>query len=242
MCWSFPGKGALFQGLDLHLSTDEVLVILGPNGCGKTTLLHILAGLERPGEGSVSFPALQSKRARWGFVLQDYRASLFPWRTVEGNLRLVPGSSRATIEEALHTFDLWDHRRAFPYELSGGMMQRAALARALSGTVDALLLDEPFSAQDVPASLVYAEKLTAWMSSRRVPAVVVTHHLENAFLLGDRFCVLAPDPPTRVLRVLEIPLPKPRSAETLHHPLCARLREDVLDYFTGKPEKATLPR
>lgn len=226
------------DGVDLDVFEGEFLCIVGPSGCGKTTLLKILAGLERPTEGE----ALVRGRPIKGpgpdrvMVFQDH--VLFPWRTVLGNvlfgLELKGVPRREAVEEAMKYIELVGlegFESAYPHELSAGMRQRAALARALACDPDVLLMDEPLSALDAQTrNYMQEELLRIWMETKKT-MVMVTHSVEEAVYLGDRVVVLTARP-ARVKSVVEVELERPRNRFSpkfidLRAKILEMLREEV---------------
>lgn len=199
------------DGLDLSIAAGEPIAILGPSGCGKSTLLLALAGLLRPGAGSVLVDgeAVSGPRLRTALILQDF--GLLPWKTVEHNaglgleIRRVNATERgARVAEALERVGLAEFARAYPGELSGGMRQRLAVARALALKADLLLMDEPLSALDaLTREDLQTLILEIWLQ-RRHTSVLVTHSIEEAVFLGKRIVVLTPRP-GRVAAVVENP-------------------------------------
>jgi NitT/TauT family transport system ATP-binding protein len=190
------GDVAVFRDLSLRLSSEGITAILGPSGCGKTTLLHVVAGLLRPDAGEVT--GLAGKRV--SYLFQEPR--LLPWKTVWGNLELVlhhvaePAERRARIERFLAMVDLEGSRESYPHELSGGMRQRAAIARAFAYPGDVLLMDEPFQALDLSLKLSLLRQFESlWLAEPR-PAVFVTHDIHEALVLGDEILVFSPRPAT----------------------------------------------
>jgi len=205
------------DGVDLDVFEGEFLCIVGPSGCGKTTLLRILAGLERPTEGEalVRGRPIEGPGPDRVMVFQDH--VLFPWRTVLGNvlfgLELKGVPRREAVEEAMKYIKLVGlegFEGAYPHELSAGMRQRAALARALACDPDVLLMDEPLSALDAQTrNYMQGELLRIWMETKKT-MVMVTHSVEEAVYLGDRVVVLTARP-ARVKSVVEVELERPRN-------------------------------
>lgn len=199
------------DGLDLSIAAGEPIAILGPSGCGKSTLLLALAGLLRPGAGSVLVDGepVTGPRLHSALILQDF--GLLPWKTVEHNaglgleIRRVNAAERGVrIAEALERVGLAEFARAYPGELSGGMRQRLAVARALALKADLLLMDEPLSALDaLTREDLQTLILEIWLQ-RRHTSVLVTHSIEEAVFLGKRIVVLTPRP-GRVAAVVENP-------------------------------------
>ena len=205
------------DGVDLDVFEGEFLCIVGPSGCGKTTLLKILAGLEGPTEGEalVRGRPIEGPGPDRVMVFQDH--VLFPWRTVLGNvlfgLELKGVPRREAVEEAMKYIKLVGlegFEGAYPHELSAGMRQRAALARALACDPDVLLMDEPLSALDAQTrNYMQGELLRIWMETKKT-MVMVTHSVEEAVYLGDRVVVLTARP-ARVKSVVEVELERPRN-------------------------------
>lgn len=215
------------SGVDLTVAPGELLAIVGHSGCGKTTLLHHIAGLQRPDAGSLAFtdPAGRATRSgRVGMVFQDPR--LLPWKTVRGNLllalrRLLTGAEAdRRVDEALAAVGLAGFGEAWPHQLSGGMAQRVALARALCRDPDVLLLDEPFGALDALTRRRIQTEFAAIRLRRPLTTVFVTHDIGEAACLADRVAVMEAG---RITRLFDIALPHPRrpTAPELADPVAA---------------------
>ncbi len=215
------GAVEALAGCSLEIAAGSFTVIIGPNGCGKSTLLRLIAGLLLPTAGTVSVDgrAPRPGDGRVGLAFQQPR--LIPWRTTLDNVALplelagVPLTERrARATEALDRVGLLGAATLRPRELSGGMAQRAALARALIADPPVLLLDEPFSALDALTRETFDNELQRLWLERPRTVVFVTHSVSEAVALADRVVVMTPRP-GRVARVVEIDLPRPRSAELL---------------------------
>ncbi|RZS78846.1 NitT/TauT family transport system ATP-binding protein [Pigmentiphaga kullae] len=223
------------SAVDLAVRKGEFLTILGPSGCGKTTLLHMLGGFEFPTEGSVEIegrPITGPGRDR-GMVFQE--AMLFPWRTVRANVAwplLVAGTPRrqahARADELLARVGLARFGNAYPGELSGGMRQRAALARTLAMEPSVLLMDEPFGALDAQTREVMQEELTRLWQASGLTVVFITHDINEAIFLGDRVVVMGASP-GRVVEDRAIELERPRSSETKSDPRILEYRSHLWD-------------
>lgn len=225
----FPnGHQALGQlSLSLSVAEGEVLAVIGASGCGKSTLLRLVAGLEAPSEGRIGLDGvpLTGPSPRVGVVFQEPR--LMPWLSVLDNVafglpRSLPRAERARRSRAeLARVGLTRFAGALPKTLSGGMAQRAALARALVTRPSVLLLDEPFSALDAMTRQSLQEELIGLWERDRPTLVLVTHDLDEALFLADRVVVLGGQP-GRIGLDLPVPLPRPRPRDGA---VLTRLRE-----------------
>ncbi len=192
--------------LAFGLQSGEVAALVGPSACGKTTLLRIIAGLDRDFEGRVVLPAGGS---RLGMVFQEPR--LLAWRTVEQNVRLAaPRASDAELAALFDMLQLTTHRNHYPGELSLGLARRVALARAVAVDPDVLLLDEPLVSLDAELASRLREELAELVERRSLTTLLVTHDLDEAIALADRLLLLSPSP-ARI--VAEIPVGSPRQAQ-----------------------------
>ena len=212
---------AVLDGLDLTVAGGEIVTLIGPNGCGKSTLLRVIAGLivSDSGTAHLDDELISGPDPRIGLVFQEPR--LLPWRTVAANVGYplelggVPAPERADrVAEALHRVGLRDAARQLPGQLSGGMRQRAALARALVLEPDVLLLDEPFSALDSITRDRFNVELHKLWGRLRTTIIVVTHSIPEAIFLGDRVVVLS-SRPGHVVAEFPVPLSGPRTLEDL---------------------------
>jgi NitT/TauT family transport system ATP-binding protein len=207
--------------VDLAVEQGEFCALLGPSGCGKSTLLKIVAGLAKATSGSCAVdgtPVVQPRR-EVSLVFQE--PTLLPWRDLRDNVGLgleVRGvgkqERRETAERYLSLVGLQGFERSYPDELSGGMQQRGAIARALSTDPKALLMDEPFGALDEQTRLVMGEELLAICDRLRITILFVTHSIQEAILLADKIVVMSRRP-GRVMSVIPVDLPRPRRVEAL---------------------------
>ncbi len=191
------------SSIDLDIAEGEFVSLIGPSGCGKTTLLRVVADLEQPTGGTITVNGMSpdaARRARaYGYVFQA--AALYPWRTIEKNIALpleIMGIAKAEqkrlIAENLELVGLEGFGRKFPWQLSGGMQQRASIARALSFDPDLLLMDEPFGALDeIVRDHLNEELLKLWAKTRKT-VVFVTHSIPEAVFLSTRIVVMSPRP------------------------------------------------
>lgn len=206
------------SNVDLEVAPGEFVSFIGPSGCGKTTLLRVIADLEQPTGGTIAVNGMTPREARlnraYGYVFQA--AGLYPWRTIEKNVRLpleVMGYSaqeRAErVSRVLDLVGLGDFGRMFPWQLSGGMQQRASIARALSFDADLLLMDEPFGALDEIVRDHLNEQLLALHARTGKTVCFVTHSIPEAVYLSTKIVVMSPRP-GRIIDVIESPLPTER--------------------------------
>ncbi|ATB33483.1 ABC transporter ATP-binding protein [Melittangium boletus] len=212
---SFPGGASVLSGLDLDLSAGAFVALVGPSGCGKSTLLRLVAGLDTPEAGTLSFsPSLErtrGTRSPIAYVFQD--AHLLPWRTVLDNVALpleLAGVAESARHEAARTLlgevGLGDALARYPAQLSGGMRMRVSLARALVTRPRLLLLDEPFAALDELTRNRLDDQLRALWKELGMTVLFVTHSLSEATYLAERVVVLSRRPARVMLdRTLELP-------------------------------------
>lgn len=235
---SFRGQLGELSALDnvsFDVQRGEFVCLIGPSGCGKSTLLRIVAGLIKPSQGEVLLEghSQQEPQNRLGMVFQQ--PTLLPWRTVRDNIALPlelddqpPEKIRQRTDDLLRLVGLSGFEKEYPIHLSGGMAQRAAIARALAQNPEVLLLDEPFGALDaLTRERMAAELLRIWQRNQRT-VLMVTHSVEEAALLADRVVVLS-SRPGRVVDIVSVALPRPRSSALLGTPtlqkIAGRLRE-----------------
>ena len=212
------------SSIDLDIAQGEVVCFVGTSGCGKTTILNLIAGLDRPTGGTVV------KRGRPALMFQE--AALFPWLTVRANIELpmrlagvAKAERRARAEELIDTVHLTGFGGRLPHQLSGGMRQRVAMARAFAQQADLLLMDEPFGALDAMTRDALHDELDTLRQARGLTVVFVTHNVREAARLGDRIVVLSPRP-GRVKAVVDVDIPRPRRIES---PAVAGLAREVTD-------------
>jgi len=228
---SVAGRVLALADISLSVAPGEFLCMVGPSGCGKSTLLRILAGLDHQTGGTIRVAA-EGWPVENAMVFQD--SGLFPWMSVEANVgfglmtRGVPAAEAAErVEAALRLVGLTRFRRHYPHQLSGGMRQRSAIARAFVTDPGMLLMDEPFAALDAQNRVILqAELVRIWEQTGKT-VIYVTHSIEEALLLGDRTVIMTAHP-GRIKQVIDVPFPHPRNLMTLSaSPEFGRLKLDI---------------
>jgi NitT/TauT family transport system ATP-binding protein len=225
--------------VDLTVAKGDFVSFIGPSGCGKTTFLRVIADLEHPTAGAISVAGMTPEDARkaraYGYVFQA--AGLYPWRTIARNVALpleIMGYSKADqaarVERTLKLVDLEGFENKFPWQLSGGMQQRASIARALAFDADLLLMDEPFGALDEIVRDHLNEQLLALWAKTGKTVCFVTHSIPEAVFLSTKIVVMSPRP-GRVTDVIDSPLPAERPLEIRDTPefleIAHRVREGL---------------
>ncbi|PZX46749.1 NitT/TauT family transport system ATP-binding protein [Roseinatronobacter thiooxidans] len=227
------------KNVSLDIAKGEFVSFIGPSGCGKTTFLRVIADLEQPTSGTITVNGMSPEDARraraYGYVFQA--AGLYPWRTIAGNVKLpleIMGFSRAEqearVEKVLELVELSGFARKFPWQLSGGMQQRASIARALAFDADILLMDEPFGALDeIVRDRLNEQLLDLWARTEKTIGFV-THSIPEAVYLSTKIVVMSPRP-GRITDVIDSPLPRTRPLEIRDSPefieIAHRVREGL---------------
>jgi NitT/TauT family transport system ATP-binding protein len=244
---SYQDSRPVFADIDFDVNAHEVVCLLGASGCGKSSLLKALAGLHPVDNGEILFNGkpLHKPDARIGLVFQD--PCLLPWLTVQQNAafpltlqceaKLNRAEIQARTETALQWVGLQNFADAYPDRLSGGMAQRAALARALVKNPDLLLMDEPFSALDAITRFNMQQLLLKLLAHRRNAVLLVTHDIDEALLLGDRILLMGGSP-GQIVHEWRIAMPQPR-AKHLHELI--EIRMDILERLADVAGEHLLP-
>ena len=211
-----PGGGSLLTAIErvsMTVRNGEFVAVVGPSGCGKSTILNLVAGLDKPSEGRILLNQVPvtGPNPSVGFMLQ--KDLLLPWRTIVHNVEFgleARSISRAERRERavreLQRCRIADFASSFPYQLSGGMRQRAALARTLAIEPAIVLLDEPFSALDAQTKLILEKSFAQTIASRAITTVLITHDLMEAVIMSDRILVMS-ERPGRIVEEIPVDLP-----------------------------------
>jgi nitrate ABC transporter ATP-binding subunit len=236
------------RDVTLEVRHGEFVAFIGHSGCGKSTVLNMVAGIYPPSSGSIHVGgrAVEGPGPDRAMVFQSY--SLLPWLTVEDNVlqavesvfqdRMPTNDRRMRTERFLRMVNLWEHRRKRPSEISGGMRQRTAIARAFAVKPDVLLLDEPFGALDaLTKGSLHDELLALWRGDgRRQTILMVTHDIDEAIYLADRVVVMSDGPAATIREVIPIPLSRPREKRSvMHDPRYLEIKEHLLSLLQTVP-------
>jgi ABC-type nitrate/sulfonate/bicarbonate transport system ATPase subunit len=241
---SFPApddpfsRRRVLDGVSFSLAAGELVSLIGPSGCGKSTLLRLIAGLDSPDSGDllIGSDPITAPNAERGLVFQD--PNLFPWLTVRRNIqaglvaRGVFHEKKQEVDEFMRLVGLEKFANVYPHHLSGGMAQRAALARALINHPRILLLDEPLGALDAFTRMRMQDEVLRLWEARGTTMLLVTHDIDEAIYMSDRMMIMTPRP-GRIQRTIPVDLSRPRQRDSTDF---LRLRSDILNvlHFAGK--------
>ena len=248
----FPGsdgKGALCVFKDVHFNIDkgEFVTMVGHSGCGKTTLLNIIAGFETPDEGGIVLDGKEITDPGLDRMVVFQNFALMPWMTVRDNIRIAVRAAyrqwdRRRVDEYVQQYinmvGLTGSETKKPAALSGGMRQRVGLARAFAVQPKVLLLDEPFAQIDALTRVVIQEELIRmWMATKNT-VFMVTHDVDEAILLSDRIALMTDGPEARLAEMIEVGITRPRNRETLiENPDFTRIRKHVLNFLVERSRR-----
>lgn len=216
-------------GVSLTVGEGEFVAIVGPSGCGKSTLMKIIAGFEQPDAGHIAIDGVMRKGPNANGIVISQHGSVFPWLNVQQNLMFglngnEHGDKAALADHYAAMVGLKGFEKNYPHELSGGMLKRVEIARALVVKPEILFMDEPFSALDALMNLKMRTELLRILEEERHTVILITHDVEEAIHLADRIIVLSPRPAT-IQKVFEVPFKHPRKLSTLE---AQTLKEDIL--------------
>ena len=243
---SFAGQ-PLYSGFDLDIPKGRITSIFGPNGCGKSTMINMVAGLLPMDAGQALFDGKTLSQTVIGYVFQNYRDALFPWKRAIDNIKYplkIAGQSKgdcdARADELVKSFDIRFDLNRYPYELSGGQQQLVSIMRSLAVHPEVLFLDEPFSALDYEMTLFMRDKLQDVFEATRTTMILVSHDLDEAVYLADRVLMLTRRP-TRIAEVVRFAAPRPRRPETLTSDAFIRAKAQCLEVFQREVRVREVP-
>ena len=231
----------VLNNISFKIEEGEFVTIFGPNGCGKTTLLNIIAGIEKPTSGIALIDNNFPKYSQIGFVFQNYNESMLPWRTAKGNIELAlelnnkisNTEKRKIVENLLRKVGLLEHKDKYFYELSGGMKQLIAICRAFAYNPKILVMDEPFSSLDYSTTRkMELELLNIWKETKKT-TLFVSHDIDEAILLADKIIILSKRPAT-IKQIVTVDLPRPRNLEMLSSKKFFQIRNKILRLFENE--------
>ncbi len=215
------GSTSLYDGFDLTLPARQITSVFGPNGCGKSTLINMIAGILPYDGGSIVIDGKSIKNTCVAYVFQNYREAMFPWLRAVDNIcyplkymKLDAAEGERGLGRLLADFDVRFDVNRYPYELSGGQQQLISIMRALIVEPEVLFLDEPFSALDYELTLMMRDQLQRVIVERQITTLLVSHDLDEAIYLADHLLMLTRQP-TRIADFVTIDLPRPRRVATL---------------------------
>ncbi|MEW6606556.1 MAG: ABC transporter ATP-binding protein [bacterium] len=232
-------KVEVLDSINLKIKKGEFVTFFGPNGCGKTTLLNIIAGLLNFDEGTVEINGKHPEESKISFIFQNYRDSLLPWKKSIDNisfpleLQRIPRKQRyERVRNFLDKLGLKLPDALYPYQISGGQQQLLAIIRALIYDPDVLLMDEPFGSLDYQTRIYMQNKILDIWEKTKKTVLFVSHEIDEAIYLADRI-VLFSNKPTKIIEILENTLPRPRNHSTLELQEFFILKTRALRVFKG---------
>src|SRR5580704_9141271 len=218
------GKAIVYDNFDLDIPRGELISVFGPNGCGKSTLINMIAGLVPPDAGEILFDGMRLNEIKFGYVFQNYREALFPWLRAFDNIayplkmmNVPPTERKARTERLVARLGIKLDLNLYPYQMSGGQQQLVSIMRALVVEPEILFLDEPFTALDYEMTLFMREQLQRLFLESGTTMVLVSHDLEEAVYLADRVLLLSRHP-ARIADFAAIGVSRPRTDATLSEP------------------------
>lgn len=229
------------DSVSLNIEEGEFICLLGPSGCGKSTLLNLVAGFDRPTQGSIRVKGQEVSQPSVERIAIFQNYGLLPWRSVLRNVTLgleasgmSAKASKLLAEEYIELVGLTEYKKHHPGQLSGGMQQRVALARALAVDPEILLMDEPLGALDAMTRMNMQDEIERIWQKKRKTIIFVTHDIEEAVFLADRIIIMTPSP-GKVKMVMEVPLARKRDRTS---PEFLRIRDQIFKAFEFKGEDA----
>jgi NitT/TauT family transport system ATP-binding protein len=227
----------VYDQFDLDVPRGKIISVFGPNGCGKSTLINLIAGLIRKDGGEILFDGMEVEDVRIGYVFQNYREALFPWLRARDNIeyplkfmKMQRTERRRRVEQLVERLGVRIDLNKYPYEMSGGQQQLVSIMRALVIDPEVLFLDEPFSALDYEMTLFMRDQLQRVFMDTGTTTMIVSHDLEEAVYVADRILLLT-RAPTRVADFVSYDAPHPRTDETLSEANFIKVKSHCLSVF-----------
>ncbi len=237
-------KAVIYDNFDLDIPRGELISVFGPNGCGKSTLINLIAGLILPDAGEILFDGMRLDEINFGYVFQNYREALFPWLRAFDNIayplkmmKVPPFERKARTERLVARLGIKLDLNLYPYQMSGGQQQLVSIMRAVVVEPEILFLDEPFSALDYEMTLFMREQLQRLFMETGTTIVLVSHDLEEAVYLADRVLLLSRHP-ARIADFPTVSTARPRTDATLSEPDFVRIKAHCLDVFQREVRRA----
>ncbi len=231
------GDATIYDKFDLDIPRGRFVSVFGPNGCGKSTLINIIAGLLPADEGEILFDGKSLRQTNFGYVFQNYREALFPWLRAVDNIRyplkffnLSKAEQRDKVDRLVEHLGVKIDLNRYPYQLSGGQQQLISIMRSLVIEPEVLFLDEPFSALDYEMTLFMRDQLQAVFMETGTTMVFVSHDLEEAIYLADDVLLLSRGP-ARIADYVAVRNPRPRTAETVSDSDFVQVKAHCLEVF-----------
>jgi NitT/TauT family transport system ATP-binding protein len=238
------GKAVIYDNFDLDLPRGELISVFGPNGCGKSTLINMIAGLIPVDAGEILFDGMRLDEIKFGYVFQNYREALFPWLRAFDNIayplkmmKVPPAERKARTERLVEHLGIKLDLNLYPYQMSGGQQQLVSIMRALVVEPEILFLDEPFSALDYEMTLFMREQLQKLFMESGTTMVLVSHDLEEAVYLADRVLLLSRHP-ALVADFPAVSAARPRTVATLSDAEFVRTKAHCLEVFQREVRRA----
>jgi NitT/TauT family transport system ATP-binding protein len=233
----------IYDDFDFDIPRGELMSVFGPNGCGKSTLINIIAGLIPADAGEILFDGQPLSRIKFGYVFQNYREAMFPWLRAFDNIAYplkVMGMPRAErtvrVEKIVASLNVKIDLKLYPYQMSGGQQQLVSIMRALIVEPEILFLDEPFSALDYEMTLFMREQLQRVFMETATTTVLVSHDLEEAVYLSDRILLLSRRP-ARAVEFVHYDAPRPRTLGTMSEADFINIKAHCLEVFQREVRK-----
>lgn len=237
-------KAVIYDNFDLDIPRGELISVFGPNGCGKSTLINMIAGLTPVDKGEILFDGMRLDEIKFGYVFQNYREALFPWMRAFDNIayplkmmKVAPAERKARTEKLVAHLGIKLDLNLYPYQMSGGQQQLVSIMRALVVDPEILFLDEPFSALDYEMTLFMRDQLQKLFMESGTTMVLVSHDLEEAVYLADRVLLLSRHP-ARVADFTPFQAARPRTDATLSDPDFVKTKAHCLDVFQREVRRA----